>query len=50
MTEYYNKRMKLKRLNVGDLILCKETSSCARTPQQLETLPKESSAPHGKDP
>ena len=23
MTEYYNKRVKLRRLNIGDLVLCK---------------------------
>ena len=23
MAEYYNKRVKLKRLNIGDLVLCK---------------------------
>ena len=26
MTEYYNKRVKLKRLNIGDLVLRKITS------------------------
>ena len=25
MTEYYNKRVKLRRLNIGDLILCRIT-------------------------
>ncbi|XP_030922900.1 uncharacterized protein LOC115949756 [Quercus lobata] len=42
MAEYYNKRVKLKRLDIGDL-------PCARSPQQLETLPKESLDPHWKD-
>ena len=27
MVEYYNKRVKLKRLNTGDLVLCKVTSA-----------------------
>ena len=25
MAEYFNKRVKLKRLNIGDLVLCKVT-------------------------
>ena len=25
MAEYYNKRVKLRRLNIGDLVLCKVT-------------------------
>ena len=25
MAKYYNKRVKLKRLNIGDLVLCKVT-------------------------
>ena len=25
MSEYYNKRVKLNRLNIGDLVLCKVT-------------------------
>ena len=25
MTEYYNKRVKLRRLDIGDLVLCKVT-------------------------
>ena len=41
MAEYYNKRVKLRRLDIGD-------SSCTRPPQHLKTLPKESWVPHGK--
>ena len=42
MAKYYNKRVKLRQLDIGDLILRKVTT-------RLETLPKESLAPHGKD-
>ena len=27
MAEYYNKRVKLRRLNIGDLVLCKVTTA-----------------------
>ena len=27
MAEYYNKRVKLRRINIGDLVLCRVTSS-----------------------
>ena len=43
MAEYYNKRVKLKGLNIRDLVY-------ARLPLQLEIQPRESLAPYGKDP
>ena len=33
MVEYYNKRVKLRRLNIGDLVLCKVTTT-TRDPAQ----------------
>ena len=42
MVEYYNRRVKLRQLDIGDLVLRKVT-------QQPKTLPKENSVQPGKD-
>ena len=34
MTEYYNKRVKLKRLNTGDLVLCRITPATKDSTQE----------------
>ena len=42
MAEYYNKRVKLRQLDIGDLVLRKVTTA-------TKDQSKESSGPHGKD-
>ena len=38
MSEYYNKRVKLNRLNIGDLVLCKVTPA-TKDPTQGKLSP-----------